>query len=207
MMNLPLHEKSICMHCKEEGSRRNGTEVSLLLDMSSLLLASVKPRDILTGFLAKVLAYLKLDAGRIYLMDADGELLRLAACQDLGSKRFETIKIGEGFSGKAVRTRSLTAHYVSAADERERAALAAGRGVKVVFSFPLLLADAIVGVVIVASKRLFMLSRERVDLLMALGHQAAIAVNHARLYENLEQEEKMVDVFPVPSSTTLSTIS
>jgi GAF domain-containing protein len=207
MMNLPLREKSISMHYEGARLRRNGTEVALLLEMSNLLLASVKPRDILEGFLAKVLAYLKLDAGRIYVTDADGQLLKLAACQDLGSKRFETINLGEGFSGKAVRTRSFTAHYVSTADERERAALAAGRGVKVVFSFPLLLADTIVGVVIAVSKRLFMPSRERVDLLMDLGHQAAMALDRARLYENLEKKEKMAGVFPVPPSTTLSTIS
>jgi GAF domain-containing protein len=80
---------------------------------------------------------------------------------------------------------------VSSADERERAALAAGRGVKVVFSFPLLLADRIFGAVIVASKRLFMLSRERVNLLMDLGRQAAMALDRARFYENLEKRQKM----------------
>ncbi|HVO84387.1 MAG TPA: GAF domain-containing protein [Syntrophobacteria bacterium] len=187
--------------------RRNGTEVSLLLDMNNLLLAAVQPRDILEGFLAKILAYLKLDAGRIYLLDADGEFLNLAACQGLESKRFETVKIGEGFSGKAVRTRSFTAHYVSAADERERVALAGRRGVKVVFAFPLLLADRIVGVVIAVSKRLFMPSRERVDFLMDLGHQVAMALDRARLYGNLERKEKMAEVFPVPSATTRPAIS
>ena len=58
---------------------------------------------------------------------------------------------------------------------------------------------AAVGVAMVASKRLFMPSRERVDLLMALGHQAARAVDHARLYDKLEEKEKMVEVFACPN--------
>lgn len=98
----------------------------------------------------------------------------------------------EGFSGKAARTKSFIAQKVSDLENGNRAMLLQSKGFKVVICVPLIVKDNVVGVMNLASRRMISLSEEKIDLLVAIGNQIAIAVNVARLYEEVQKKAEEI---------------
>jgi K+-sensing histidine kinase KdpD len=148
----------------------------------------MKMKDLLTGALSKVLGYFDLEAGRIYLMDDEGQYLNLAAHQGVQPYRLEKVSINEGFSGKAVRTKSFIAQHVSELEDKNRVALLSGKGFKIIITVPLISMGEVGGVMNLATGRMIKLDQKDVDLLTAIGNQIAIAVNNAKLYKELQEK-------------------
>jgi signal transduction histidine kinase len=140
--------------------------------------------------ISQTLEHFNLEAGRIYLMHPEGQMLTLAACKGMDPKGFERISISEGFSGKAVRTRSFLAQHVSELGDRDRADFLARHGFEIVICVPLIVMEKIIGVMNLATGKNIELTQNQIDLLIAIGNQVAIAANHAMLYEELQKEEK-----------------
>lgn len=81
--------------------------------MNDFLSSSPDSRQILSHALATVMKDFDLEAGRIYLMEEDGRHLFLAAHSGIETSGLEKIDLDAGFSGKAARTRSFIAQYVT----------------------------------------------------------------------------------------------
>lgn len=174
---------------------RFGKELSLVLELSSFLSTSLHLKSILDGALTTILGHFELDAGRIYLLNSGDPFLRLAACSGANPKSLEMIKLTEGFSGKAVRTKSFVAQHVSELEDRLRPDFLAYGEFNMIICIPLLVRNQVIGVLNLASKSMERLDRDGIDLLVAAGNQVAVAASHARLYENLERKEKMMRFF------------
>lgn len=165
-------------------------EISVLIDMSDFLAGSMHLKGLLKGAIAKVLDFFDLEAGRIYLTDDSGQFLRLAAYQGMEPHGLEKVHINEGFSGKAARTRSFIAQYVTDLEDKRRAAVLSGMGFKIVICVPLIAMDQVAGVMNLATGRIIALDQGKIDLLMAIGNQIAVAVNNAINHEALENKLK-----------------
>lgn len=186
---------------KTELKERN-KELSIILDISNYLSSSLKLDDVLDGATFKMLEYFEFDACRIYLMDKSGLHLTLAASRGTDPGGLEHVGITEGFTGKAARIRSFIAQYVSELEDRDRAALLASKGFKVIICVPLIAAGEVVGVMNLASGKLIKLDQEMIDLLEVIGNQISIAVKNAGLYEDvlkkkdgLLEKKNMIEFF------------
>ncbi|MDY6839826.1 MAG: ATP-binding protein [Thermodesulfobacteriota bacterium] len=163
-------------------------ELAVLHDIASDLTSSLGLTEILDRAIIKVREHFRVDAVRIYLMDETDQYLELVAYKGISKKQVEglrKIRMGEGFSGKAARTKSFVAQKVSDLENGARSALLTSKGFKVIICVPLIVKDRVVGVMNLASKRLLSLNERKIDLLVAIGSQIAIATNVAKLHDDL----------------------
>jgi K+-sensing histidine kinase KdpD len=168
--------------------KKRQTAFAVLYDIGSDLTSSLGLTEILDRAILKVQEHFKVDAVRIYLMDENPQSLELVAYRGLAKdqvKWLRRIRMDEGFSGKAARTKSLVAQRVSDLKNGTRAALLGGQGFKVIICVPLIVKDEVVGVINLASKRMVSLNEAKIDLLVAIGNQIAIAVNVGKLHDEV----------------------
>jgi signal transduction histidine kinase len=183
-----ISERNISLQLGSPGFKRRDKKLSILMDINNFLATALRLPEVLDGALCKILDHFGFKAGRIYLMDQDGEVLTLAASIGIDPKGLERVRLTEGFSGKAARTRSFVAQRVSDLEDRERAHLLLKQGLKVIVCLPLMVSDRVLGVMNLAADRPLRLSHSKIDLLVAIGNATAIAADHARLYEELEMK-------------------
>jgi signal transduction histidine kinase len=170
--------------------KKKDEPLAILYDIASDLTSSLSLTEILDRAIDKVMEHLKKEAVRIYLLDEDEQQLQLAAHKGIPKKHLEslrTIRMDEGFSGKAARTKSFVAQKVSELENGQRSTLLQSMGFKVIICIPLIVRDKVVGVMNLASKRMVQLSEGKIDLLVAIGNQIAIAVNVARVHEEVQK--------------------
>jgi len=169
--------------------------LAILYDIGSDLTSSLGLAEILDRAIDKVMEHFKADAVRIYLVDEDEQHLELAAYKGISKKHVESlrrIRMDEGFSGKAARTKSFVAQKVSALENGKRTTLLQSMGFKVIICVPLIVKDKVVGVMNLASKRMVQLTEGKIDLLVAIGNQIGIAVNVAKVYEEAQQRSEEI---------------
>ncbi|MDL1959722.1 MAG: ATP-binding protein [Deltaproteobacteria bacterium] len=187
------NKRYISIDFSKTGLIERNKELSVILDISNFLSSSLKLDDVLDGAAFKMLEHFEFDTCRIYLMDKSGLHLTLAAFRGTDPGGLEHVGITEGFTGKAARTRSFIAQYVSELEDRDRAALLASKGFKVIICVPLIAADEVVGVMNLSSGKLIKLDQEMIDLLEVIGNQISVAVKNAGLYEDvLEKKDKLL---------------
>jgi signal transduction histidine kinase len=189
-MPQPIDKNYISVKVSEPQLRERNRALAILLDMSSFLTTSKGIREILDGALAKVLEFFDLEAGRIYIMDDAGLNLELGACIGVDSVGLERLKVGEGFSGKAARTRSFIAQHVSELGDGARSELLLSKGFEIIICVPLIALDKVLGVMNLATNRGIEFDSGQIDLLISIGNQIAVAVNNARLYDDLQSKVK-----------------
>jgi K+-sensing histidine kinase KdpD len=188
-----INHRYVSVKVSESELRERNRALSVLLDISNFLSGFLRPGEVLDGALLKVLEHFRLDAGRVYLMDESGEALTLAAHRGIEATGLERVQLNEGFTGKAARTRSLILQHVSDLEDRERAALLASKGLRIVICAPLIAMDEVVGVMNLASARVIQLDQADIDLLIVIGNLVAVSLHNARLHENLEAKIKEVE--------------
>lgn len=185
-----VNRRYISVKINEPELRERNEALFILLDLSNFLSTSHDLKEILDGALARVLTFFHLDAGRIYLMDEDGETLSLAAFRGLDAEGLERVKINEGFTGKAARTRSFIAQHTSELDDSERANLLDRKGFKIIICVPLVAMRNVVGVMNLAASKIIELDQAKIDLLISVGNLIAVAANNAKLYADLSKKVK-----------------
>jgi K+-sensing histidine kinase KdpD len=200
--NMLGNYEYISLNFDELELKQRNKDLAILLEMSNSLSTSVSLEEVLKSALSKVLAHFGLKAGRIYLLDDEGEYLHLAVHQGMEPKGLERVHINEGFSGRAVRVKSFIAQHVFELKDKKRAALLSGKGFKGIICVPLMVRGKVVGVLNLATSKILKLDQDRIDLLTAMGNQIAVAANNAKLYEDLEnklqslkQKKEMIKFF------------
>ncbi len=178
-MSVPFNETEL---------KRRNRELSAVLEMSHFLSSARSLSDLLSGALSKVLALFDCEAGRIYLKDEQGPFLQLVAHMGMEPEGLEQVHVNEGFSGKAFRTRSFIAQSPVELEDTRRAALLLAKGFRTIFCVPLIFSDRVGGVMNLATSKTMRLDQPQIDLLTAMGNQIAVAANHARLYEDLNEK-------------------
>ncbi len=172
--------------------RKRNRALSHLIDMSNFLATPMGLEDLLKGALSMVMEYFSFEFGRIYLMDDGQEYLHLAAHQGIETAGLERVHISEGFTGKAARTKSFVAQYVSQLEDEKRAAFLADKGLLIDICVPLVSRKKVGGVMNLASSKVIHLDQDKIDLLTAVGNQIAVAANNARLYGELKKNIHML---------------
>lgn len=182
---IKTNGRDVSVRISSDRLRERNKDLSVLLEMSNYLATSLTVEDLFKGSLEQVLAHFGLEAGRIYLLDNTGQYLHLAAHHGMEPEGLEDVSIHEGFSGKAARTRSFIAQYVSDLEDRKRAELLSAKGFHIILCVPLITTDEVRGVMNLATSKEIQLDQGMIDLLTTVGNQIAVAADNARLHQDL----------------------
>lgn len=167
--------------------RRRNKNLSILIEMNNLFATCQTVKEVFDGALAKILKHFQFKAGRVYLLDEDRQLFTLVTSRGIDPTGLEVIEVSDGFTCESARTRSFITHEVSESRDAERASLLSTKGIKTIVCVPLLLGNDVIGVINLGTGRKIRLTREKINVLVAIGSAVAVAANRADLCESMEK--------------------
>ena len=186
MAGTTLHRMSL----HEETVR----QLDFLETLHSIDLAIAASTDLqmtLNILLEHVKTQLNADAASVLLLDPHSQMLEYAAGRGFRTRNVQTthIRLGENFAGRA----ALERRTVQADDPAQIqssphfAALWAGEGFAAYFGVPLIAKGKVKGVLEVYHRTPFHPELDWISFLETLAGQAAIAIDSAQLFENLQR--------------------
>lgn len=145
----------------------------------------------LNVLLDQLVSRLHVDAAAVLLLDPDTQLLRLAAKKGLTDEAWNeyAVRVGEGLAGRVAKERR-TVFISDMAPERLSApdrARTAAAGFRSYFAAPLIAKGQVRGILEVYRLSPFEPAPDWIEFFEALARQAAIAVDNARLFEELQR--------------------
>ncbi|MCK6624219.1 MAG: GAF domain-containing sensor histidine kinase [Anaerolineae bacterium] len=181
-----------------ESSQRRAAEMALLNDVARTLSSTLQLDEVLTRIMEQVEGLLNVEAGSLLLTDpATGELVFQIALGDKADeiKPFRIPK-GEGIAGEVALTG--TPLMIANADQDKRHFKKLDQTTNFltrnILCVPLVLYDQIIGVLEVINKREGNFTQTDLELLSSIASYAAIAIQNARLHENvLAERDKVVE--------------
>jgi len=172
---------------------RRNEELSALNALAATASRSLKLEEVLDGALGRVLEVLRLQAGWIFLQDGRSGSLVLAAYKGLSADFFE--EQSEQYSGKCTCREVMASGEARVIDDVRHCPLLSRAAVeKRSFSahagVPLKAKDRALGIMNVACEGEHRFGEEDLRLLTSIGHQIGMAVENARLYEEVRRKEE-----------------
>jgi signal transduction histidine kinase/putative methionine-R-sulfoxide reductase with GAF domain len=172
---------------------REQKKVALVQEVSRALSQTENLDALLALIMAKVTELMEAERSTLYLLTEDGRQVWSKVSQ--GSERIEIrLDVGEGIAGWVAKTREIVNIPDAYADQRFQPAVdhKTGYRTRSILSVPMLGTPGLVGVLQVLNKQDGPFTHADEELLMALASQAAVAIEHARLYHALrEQNEEL----------------
>lgn len=167
--------------------QRRARELAALYETSLEINAQRDLASLLESIVRRAADLLGAPMGGLYLMRPDNETLELAVSHNLpGDWTGTTLRLGEGVSGRVAQTREV----LMIEDHRQwegRAAVYEETSFRRVLAVPLIVGDRVVGVLDVTdTERAGLYSEDEVRLASLFADQAAIAIQNARLYEEVQ---------------------
>lgn len=165
-------------------TRRN-VDLALLNGIASTLTSSLKLDEILHNTLGLVMNYLKVEAGELFLLEEDGETLRMVLHRGQAAAAFWTrnfFRIGEGIVGLAAQSGKPLISRELVSDVRFLHEAVVQAGFRQMVCIPLFAAENLKGVLSVATRSTDPFDDRNIELLAAVGNWAGLAVENARLH-------------------------
>ncbi|HYB40674.1 MAG TPA: GAF domain-containing protein [Candidatus Methylomirabilis sp.] len=181
-----------------EESQRRTRETEALLEAVRAVNQSLEVGETIRLILNQARAVLGVQSCSVFTLDPDTGELAAVASLDLDMTRSQIrIQIGEGITGAAVQERRPVQSADLHSDPRVRyRRLSAGGGFRSMLAAPLLVADEAIGALTVLRRDVHHFTPEEESLVSAFADQAAMALEHARLFSSVrtysEQLEAMV---------------
>jgi signal transduction histidine kinase/putative methionine-R-sulfoxide reductase with GAF domain len=172
-----------------EESLKRTRETRALFEAGRTVTASLDPQRTVRVIMEQARAVLGVASCGIMTLDPVTRELTLVASLDLPEDVMRHVRVaeGEGIAGQAVRDlrpRQSADHFN---DPRARFRdLPRQSGLRAAMAAPLRVGDRAIGVIEVFHSEVHEFTAAEEELLVALADQAAIALEHARLYEGLE---------------------
>ena len=175
-------------------------DLRLLNDIASTLAASLDADEILDKTLSRVMEYLGVEAGEIFLLEENGKELRMALHRGEFSDPFsfrEYFRLGEGFIGMVAASGKP---MVSSNPRQEMHFLRPAvleAGFQCIACIPLAAHGTVVGVMSAATRRERCINDRELGLLTSIGSWAGLAIENARLHRQarrlavLEERERI----------------
>jgi GAF domain-containing protein len=173
-----------------EQSERRGRETRALLEAGRAVTASLDVARTVHVIMHQARSVLGVDSCSIARVEPGSDVLVALASLDLPESLTHQIRIrvGEGIAGLAVQERRPMQSEDLLTDPRVRYPhLARGSGFRSVMAAPLRVGERAIGAISVFRREMRRFSTAEEELLLALADQAAIALEHARLYAEQER--------------------
>lgn len=156
--------------------------------VSSIVTGSLELEQILNGALDKVLEVTGLEAGLIFFLDKGTQELILAAYRGISNDSaagVDRLRLGEGFCGRVAQSGEMMVVQDSSSDPRLTRLAVRQEGLKGQIIVPLKCKGEVQGVLAVATRESRRFLPEELELITAIGNQIGVAIENARLYENM----------------------
>jgi putative nucleotidyltransferase with HDIG domain len=177
--------------------RQQIEQLTALRKIDQAITSSFNLRPTLETILSQVIVQLHVDAADVLLLDPGGRRLEYAAGRGFRTKAVEAakVRVGEGYAGRAAQERRSIRidRLKDQPDDPPRAALLADEDFASYFGVPLIAKGTIKGVLEIYQRVPFEPYPEWVDFLNILAGQAAIAVENASLFENLQSSARELE--------------
>ncbi|MDM8527556.1 ATP-binding protein [Anaerolineales bacterium HSG24] len=169
---------------------------------------SLDLETILAVALEHTLKVIGVEAGAIYLVDANKELMSLEVHTGL-SPHFVTsmqnIRVGEGVSGQAVSLkRPVLSDNINYPTERS---VMIDEQLQIMISVPLIANSEAVGVLTVGTGQLRQFTEQELALLVSIGQQVGVGAENARLFAETTKAKEKADLANQAKSEFLSSMS
>ena len=180
---------------RREVMRRN-EELATLNIIAATVSQSLELQKVLEDALDKVLEIMRLSHGEILLFDAESGSIVPRVYRGISSQlalEIQAFSVGEGIPGLVAQLEqpALIEDDLAADPRFLRRSLVAREGLKSMVSVPLRSKNRVVGVLDLFSSNVLSLTPEQLRLLVAIGDQIGVAVENARLLEELKTKEQM----------------
>ncbi|MCW5886969.1 MAG: GAF domain-containing protein [Anaerolineales bacterium] len=176
-----------------EQTERRLQHLRSLREIDNTIATSLDLKITLNMILSQGSAGLRVDAAAILLLDQD-QVLRYAAGLGFHTDEIKhtAVRFGDGLAGMAARTRSLVAENdLSAAHSLwSRSSLSAAEGVVCYCAAPLIAKGRVIGVLETFHRSNEPRDAEWRDFLLTLAGQAAIAIDNASLFDDLQRSNQ-----------------
>ena len=172
-----------------EQSVRHARETRALFEAGRAVTASLDVNETMRVIMEQAKSVLDVESCGIMTIDRETRELVSVASLDLPPELVGTIRVkeGEGITGIAVRERRPVQSADAYIDHRVRyPGLPRQSGFRSMLASPLVVGDRAIGAIIVLRHDVHRFAPAEEELLRAFADQAAIALEHARLYTELE---------------------
>ena len=190
----------------EEKVRERTHELAQLLAVTDAALAHLELDALLDALLGRIQPMLAVDTAAILMLDEDRQELATRAAKGLEEEveRGIRIPVGRGFAGRiAAEQRPVCIADVDHADVLNP--LLRERGVRSLLGVPLVVAGRVIGVLHVGTLYRRDFTPDDTRLLQLVADRAALAIDHARAYDEMKSALAIRDQFLVIASHELRT--
>jgi sigma-B regulation protein RsbU (phosphoserine phosphatase) len=144
--------------------------------------------ELLSKIASSVRGLINYDAFNILLVDPEQKALRHRFSMRYDERvNLDNIPLGKGITGAAVTSREIVRVYDTGADPRY---IASHPGIHSEIAVPLALQQNVIGVMDLESERIGYFTEEHARTLSLLAPSVAIAVENARLYQEIGERER-----------------
>jgi PAS domain S-box-containing protein len=166
-------------------------ELRALGDVSQAVNSTLDLETVLTTIVAKATQLSNTDAGAIYVFDDASREFRLRATYGMDDTiiaeiRDRHIHLGETAVGRAAEQRMPIQVFDIQSEPSAVLDVIVRAGFRALLTVPLLGADRIVGALVVRRKQPGEFPKSTVDLLQTFAAQSVLAIQNARLFDNVE---------------------
>jgi len=165
-------------------------ELSTLNAIAATVSQSLDLDTVLNLALDKTLQALGIEAGGIYLLDAEAGTLHLAAQRGFSPKavpEINRLQVGEGFSGRVIESGEPLVVPDVSTDPRLTRMVVRKEGLRSLAVIPLNSKGKVLGTLFAITHATREFTEQDVQLLTSIGNQIGVAVENARLYEQAQQ--------------------
>lgn len=165
-------------------------ELAAINAVASVVSRSLDLERVLTNALDKTLEVMEVEAGGIYLLRKEDQVLTIAAHKGLGTQfvdGIDNLKVGEGFSGYVTLTGEPLIVQDLSQDPKLTRAVIKDSDFQSLAIAPLISRAKVLGTFFVVTSRDREFSQQDVELLTSIGGQIGVAVENAQLYEQARQ--------------------
>ncbi len=166
------------------------SELAALNAIAAVVSRSLDLEEVLGNALDKTLEVTGVEAGGIYLLHEDEELLTIAAHKGLSAQfvaEIDNLKAGEGFSGRVIQTGEPVIVSDLSTDPRLTRSVVKEGGYHSAAVFPLVSRGKVLGSFFAITRGYREFPQRDIELLTSIGGQIGVAVENGRLFAQVEQ--------------------
>ncbi|MBC8101623.1 MAG: GAF domain-containing protein [Cytophagales bacterium] len=175
-----------------EDATRRAAEAAALYELSQAVTSTLRLPQVLDRIADSVLSLLGVDKFALFLHDSRLKRLKMVVERGLPSGISERVQpgIGQGIPGWVMEFETPTAVQDVAADHRNASAPLHTEGVVSMTCMPLQSGVSTIGVLCALSSRRRQFTVAEMELLYTIANQAAIAIENARVYADVQQKSR-----------------
>ncbi len=179
-------------------SQQRGTQLEALATLSCTVSASLDLPHVLDSVVGATIRLHGVNLARLWLWDEAAGVLHLAASAgdpDLVASPWQVLRPGEGMPGLAFEQRETVATDAPITDPRFRQKdWVHEKGIRAYAAVPLVVGERAVGALSAARRATEPFQAEELTLLVSFAAQAAIAIENARLFQQIAKAKREWDV-------------